>query len=366
MHERLNSYADFLEQPHVKESGLIQWLAQAGLDRPVPVPALPGMLPQIDGTPRGTAPVTGQHTAGNPGRARLRQRRDRRAARPGRRRRRMITRLDPSQYRRTPWKNGGGVTVDIAEQDDVWRFGRTPITTPGPFSDYAGFDRLQVLVAGHGLVLETPDGEIDVRTPFKPVRFAGETPIVSRLEVGTGRGREPDRRPRQGAHRPARCCRPTARSTVERRHAPCLCRRWRRGARRSTARRIGWQPIMPCGSRCRARRSSPASAACFCWGASYAYSGGGRRRRRRRIRRGAGQGRRGRHLHRARRASRGDEEQGPEDRRRARRDPSRADPGDRRSQDRRPGRFRAVLRQAVGRRERRRAHQAAGRARTPR
>jgi crotonobetainyl-CoA:carnitine CoA-transferase CaiB-like acyl-CoA transferase len=63
MHERLNSYADFMAQPHVKESGLIQWLSQAGFDQPVPVPALPGMLPQRDGTPRGTAPVTGQHTA---------------------------------------------------------------------------------------------------------------------------------------------------------------------------------------------------------------------------------------------------------------------------------------------------------------
>jgi len=96
----------------------------------------------------------------------------------------MITLLDPSQFRRTPWKNGGGITVDIAEHGDVWRFGRTPITTAGPFSDYAGFDRLQVLVAGRGLVLDTPDGEIDVRIPFKPVRFAGETPIVSRLEAG--------------------------------------------------------------------------------------------------------------------------------------------------------------------------------------
>jgi crotonobetainyl-CoA:carnitine CoA-transferase CaiB-like acyl-CoA transferase len=62
MHERLNSYAEFLEQPHVRESGLIQWLGQAGFNRPVPVPALPGMLPQADGTLRGTAPVTGQHT----------------------------------------------------------------------------------------------------------------------------------------------------------------------------------------------------------------------------------------------------------------------------------------------------------------
>ncbi|HTG24342.1 MAG TPA: CoA transferase [Reyranella sp.] len=62
MHERLNSYAEFLDQPHVRETGLIQWLTQAGLNRPVPVPALPGMLHQLDGTPRATAPVTGQDT----------------------------------------------------------------------------------------------------------------------------------------------------------------------------------------------------------------------------------------------------------------------------------------------------------------
>jgi len=100
----------------------------------------------------------------------------------------MITLLEPVDYRRTPWKNGGGTTVDIAFADDgqgeVWRFGRTPIVQPGPFSDYTGFDRVQVLVAGSGLVLQTPTGEIDVRQPFRPVRFAGETPIVSHLEAG--------------------------------------------------------------------------------------------------------------------------------------------------------------------------------------
>lgn len=99
-----------------------------------------------------------------------------------------ISRLDPAHYATTPWRNGGGVTVDIAvvtdKDGDVWRFGRTPIVASGPFSDYRGFDRMQVLVAGSGLVLKTPDGEIDVREPFRPVRFAGETPIVSRLESG--------------------------------------------------------------------------------------------------------------------------------------------------------------------------------------
>jgi environmental stress-induced protein Ves len=96
----------------------------------------------------------------------------------------VIARLDPGRHVRTPWKNGGGVSVDIASDGDVWRFGRTPITAAGPFSDYTGFDRMQVLVAGSGLVLETPDGEIDVRRPFRPVRFAGETRVVSRLEAG--------------------------------------------------------------------------------------------------------------------------------------------------------------------------------------
>ncbi len=103
--------------------------------------------------------------------------------------------IDPAAFRHTPWKNGGGVTIDIAEslrpgfapgswEGSVWRFGRTAIVTPGPFSDLSGFDRRQVLVSGSGLVLETQGGEIDVRQPFKPVRFTGETRIVTRLEAG--------------------------------------------------------------------------------------------------------------------------------------------------------------------------------------
>ena len=83
-------------------------------------------------------------------------------------------------------------------------------------------------------------------------------------------------------------------------------------------------------------------------------------RRRRWLWRGAGQGRRRCHLHRPRRASRGDEEQGPQARKPARRHPSRADPGDRRSENRGAGRYRAVLRETVGRRERRRGDQADG------
>lgn len=107
-----------------------------------------------------------------------------------------VTRLDPAAYRQTPWKNGGGVTVDVADvyapgvepgswSGMLWRFGHTRIVAPGPFSDLAGYDRILTVIGGRGLVLEIAGGAVlDVREPFRPVRFRGEDRIVSRLEAG--------------------------------------------------------------------------------------------------------------------------------------------------------------------------------------
>jgi environmental stress-induced protein Ves len=105
-------------------------------------------------------------------------------------------RLDPKAYRRTPWKNGGGVTVDIADayapgaesgswSGVLWRLGRTEIVAPGPFSDLSGYDRILTVIGGRGLVLQIEGGvALDVREPYRPVRFRGEDRIVSRLEAG--------------------------------------------------------------------------------------------------------------------------------------------------------------------------------------
>ena len=105
-------------------------------------------------------------------------------------------RLDPKTYRRTPWKNGGGVTVDIADayaagvepgawSGMLWRFGHTRIAAPGPFSDLAGYDRILTVIGGRGLLLDIAGGAtLDVRAAFRPVRFRGEDRIVSRLEAG--------------------------------------------------------------------------------------------------------------------------------------------------------------------------------------
>jgi uncharacterized protein len=103
--------------------------------------------------------------------------------------------LDPARYTRVPWKNGGGVSVTIASErvpgtapDDwsgvIWQLGRTAIVVPGPFSDLSGYERLQTVTAGTGLVLQTPEGEIDLRRPFTVARYDGGTPITSQLDNG--------------------------------------------------------------------------------------------------------------------------------------------------------------------------------------
>lgn len=103
--------------------------------------------------------------------------------------------LTPASFTRSPWKNGGGVTIDIAEARRegsapgswdglIWRLGRTSITQPGPFSDLAGYDRLQAVTGGSGLTLETPGGIVDLTRPFSVARYPGEAPITSRLSDG--------------------------------------------------------------------------------------------------------------------------------------------------------------------------------------
>lgn len=107
----------------------------------------------------------------------------------------ILTPLPPEGFRSKPWKNGGGVTLDIADacapgadpagwEGMIWRLGRTAIVQPGPFSDLTGYERLQVVIVGSGLVLDGADGEIDLRQPFRPVRYDGGIALVSRLENG--------------------------------------------------------------------------------------------------------------------------------------------------------------------------------------
>ncbi|HJU30731.1 MAG TPA: CoA transferase [Hyphomicrobiaceae bacterium] len=62
MHERLNTFREFLKHPQTEAMGLIGWLDVEGVPEPVPVPNVAGLPPLATGTPRATPPRLGQHT----------------------------------------------------------------------------------------------------------------------------------------------------------------------------------------------------------------------------------------------------------------------------------------------------------------
>lgn len=80
----------------------------------------------------------------------------------------------------SPWKNGGGVTREVAARAQAWRASVADIDRPGPFSRFDGIDRVLVLLDGAGLML---DGHTVMQT-FDGTAFKGEAPIDARLTDG--------------------------------------------------------------------------------------------------------------------------------------------------------------------------------------
>jgi len=60
MHQRVNTYLEFLDHPHVKATGAVTWIEQPGIGR-VPIPAVPGLPPLVSGSPRAISPSLDQH-----------------------------------------------------------------------------------------------------------------------------------------------------------------------------------------------------------------------------------------------------------------------------------------------------------------
>jgi uncharacterized protein len=98
----------------------------------------------------------------------------------------------------SPWKNGGGVTREVAAFPEgaaldtfVWRVSVADVAQAGPFSRFAGIDRTLVLLSGAGMFLDETDGARPathaLREPLDIARFAGETAIDARLIDGATR-----------------------------------------------------------------------------------------------------------------------------------------------------------------------------------
>ncbi|MFJ2774743.1 HutD family protein [Streptomyces sp. NPDC087300] len=104
-----------------------------------------------------------------------------------------------SEYPSVPWKNGGGVTREVASgvvratassaqpvDGFDWRVSVADVDTHGPFSPFPGIDRVITLVEGEGMVL-TVDGRPQPVTPLDPFAFSGDATTNCRLKAGAVR-----------------------------------------------------------------------------------------------------------------------------------------------------------------------------------
>jgi uncharacterized protein len=69
-----------------------------------------------------------------------------------------------SSFTQHPWKNAGGITYEAirvppGDEPFLWRVSVAHIEAPGPFSDFAGYDRKMVLLRGSGVALKFANGE---------------------------------------------------------------------------------------------------------------------------------------------------------------------------------------------------------------
>jgi environmental stress-induced protein Ves len=90
-----------------------------------------------------------------------------------------------------PWKNGAGLTREIAFGGPSaagfdWRISVAEVAHDAPFSAFPGIDRCITLLQGAGMRLRADDGHLDhtLSTPLAPFRFSGEVPLTATLLGG--------------------------------------------------------------------------------------------------------------------------------------------------------------------------------------
>lgn len=89
------------------------------------------------------------------------------------------------------WKNGGGVTHELAvwpEGADVScfdaRLSMAEVAADGPFSAFPGIDRTLAVLKGGPMRLSFGGAEVVLAADGPPLSFPGEAPVHARLDAG--------------------------------------------------------------------------------------------------------------------------------------------------------------------------------------
>ena len=100
--------------------------------------------------------------------------------------------LTQADYTRQPWKNGKGVTVELARAEAqgalLWRLSMATVAEDGPFSLFPGIERNLTVISGPGFRLVGDGLAMDCH-PLCPVAFPGDVALAAQ---GTARGASGD------------------------------------------------------------------------------------------------------------------------------------------------------------------------------
>ena len=88
----------------------------------------------------------------------------------------------------TPWRNGGGVTRELAcwpdSTDWVWRMSVAEVAASGPFSRFEGVQRWFAVLAGAGVRLRIGGRTHELGCSSPPLSFDGASPVDCELLEG--------------------------------------------------------------------------------------------------------------------------------------------------------------------------------------
>ena len=107
----------------------------------------------------------------------------------------LVTELPASGYTAMPWRNGAGVTHEIAIDDTPgdsaapfrWRLSMADLAGDGPFSEIADVDRILVLLAGDDVRLVIDGADPATLGRHEAIAFPGDVPTSLTMAPGAGR-----------------------------------------------------------------------------------------------------------------------------------------------------------------------------------